>query len=57
MSFSLEAIDHVHIYVRDREAADHEVSWSVYFKDPDGNPYEVTTYDYEDFANSIARAG
>jgi catechol-2,3-dioxygenase len=25
----------------------HEVSWSVYFKDPDGNPYEITTYDYE----------
>ena len=25
----------------------HEVSWSVYFKDPDSNPYEITTYDYE----------
>jgi catechol-2,3-dioxygenase len=24
----------------------HEVSWSVYFKDPDSNPYEITTYDY-----------
>jgi catechol-2,3-dioxygenase len=24
----------------------HEVSWSVYFKDPDNNPYEITTYDY-----------
>ena len=25
----------------------HEVSWSVYFKDPDNNPYEITTYEYE----------
>lgn len=33
---------------------DHEVSWSIYFKDPDGNPFEVTTYDYEAFANQPA---
>jgi catechol-2,3-dioxygenase len=26
---------------------DHTVSLSVYFKDPDGNPYEITTYEYE----------
>ena len=25
---------------------DHELSWSLYFSDPDGNPYEVTTYEY-----------
>jgi catechol-2,3-dioxygenase len=25
----------------------HDVSWSIYFKDPDSNPYEITTYDYE----------
>lgn len=25
---------------------DHQVSWSIYFDDPDGNPFEVTTYDY-----------
>ena len=25
---------------------DHEVSMSLYFKDPDGNPYEITTYEY-----------
>lgn len=33
---------------------DHEVSWSIYFKDPDGNPFEDTTYDYEAFANEPA---
>jgi catechol 2,3-dioxygenase-like lactoylglutathione lyase family enzyme len=28
-------------------AEDHQVSWSLYFSDPDGNPYEITTYEYE----------
>jgi len=31
---------------------DHEVSMSLYFADPDGNPFEITTYDY-----ALARAG
>lgn len=25
---------------------DHEASLSLYFSDPDGNPYEITTYDH-----------
>ncbi|MBL8207670.1 MAG: VOC family protein [Blastocatellia bacterium] len=28
------------------ELEDHDVSWSLYFHDPDGNPYEITSYDY-----------
>ena len=32
------------------EMVDHQVSWSVYFEDPDGNPFEVTTYEYEALA-------
>ncbi|USD64041.1 VOC family protein [Vibrio sp. SCSIO 43136] len=24
---------------------DHTLSWSLYFRDPYGNPYEITTYD------------
>ncbi|MCE9658453.1 MAG: VOC family protein [Burkholderiales bacterium] len=28
------------------ELVDHQVSWSIYFEDPDGNPFEVTTYDH-----------
>jgi catechol-2,3-dioxygenase len=28
------------------ELEDHELSWSLYFRDPDGNPYEITSYDY-----------
>lgn len=25
---------------------DHALSWSLYFSDPDGNPYEITSYEY-----------
>ncbi|REC95299.1 VOC family protein [Kushneria indalinina] len=24
---------------------DHQVAWSLYFSDPDDNPFEITTYD------------
>ncbi len=30
-----------------QEAADHEFAFSFYFKDPDGNHLEVTTYDHD----------
>ncbi len=26
---------------------DHEPSWSMYFKDPDGNRFEITSFDYD----------
>jgi catechol-2,3-dioxygenase len=29
------------------DEVDHEGSWSLYFSDPDGNPFEITSYDYE----------
>jgi catechol-2,3-dioxygenase len=32
---------------------DHEVSWSLYFVDPDGNPYEITSYAYEDLRSRL----
>ena len=31
------------------EVVDHELSYSVYFCDPDGNRLEVTTYEYDEF--------
>lgn len=34
---------------------DHEVSVSLYFRDPDGNPYEITTYDYQFAKAALAR--
>ena len=32
------------------EPVDHDVCWSLYFADPDGNPYEITSFDYEGIA-------
>ena len=32
------------------ELEDHQVSFSIYFSDPDNNPYEITTYEYAAFA-------
>lgn len=31
---------------------DHDLSWSIYFTDPYGNPYEITSYDYQEITNS-----
>jgi catechol-2,3-dioxygenase len=28
------------------DAVDHQVAWSLYFADPDGNPFEITSYEY-----------
>lgn len=33
---------------------DHQVSWSLYFNDPDSNPYEITTYDYAFIKKALA---
>ena len=33
------------------EVVDHSVSFSIYFQDPYGNPYEITSYDYEILEN------
>jgi catechol 2,3-dioxygenase-like lactoylglutathione lyase family enzyme len=30
------------------DLVDHDYCFSIYFSDPDGNPYELTTYDYDD---------
>ena len=29
------------------ESIDHKFSYSIYFSDPHGNPYELTTHDYD----------
>ena len=29
------------------ELVDHSSQYSIYFEDPDGNPYEITSYDYD----------
>ena len=30
--------------------SDHDVAWSLYFADPDGNPFEITSYDHATLA-------
>lgn len=35
------------------EAVDHDFSWSLYFTDPDGNPFEITSYEYEPIAQAL----
>jgi catechol-2,3-dioxygenase len=39
------------------KAEDHEVSWSLYFSDPDGNPYEITTDEYGIVAKELESEG
>lgn len=38
---------------RSIEPVDHQMSWSLYFNDPDGNPYEITSYDYAALASKL----
>ena len=38
-------------------AVDHEVSWSIYFSDPDGNPYEITCYQHGSVAAALQAEG
>jgi catechol 2,3-dioxygenase-like lactoylglutathione lyase family enzyme len=33
-----------------QDISDHQLSFSLYFCDPDGNSYEITTYDYAEIA-------
>ena len=37
------------------ELVDHSSQFSIYFNDPYGNPYEITSYDYEMLANHYDR--
>jgi catechol 2,3-dioxygenase-like lactoylglutathione lyase family enzyme len=36
---------------------DHTVSWSLYFTDPDGNRFEITSYGYEAIESELAAGG
>lgn len=35
---------------RPLDAVDHHIAWSIYFSDPDGNPFEITSYDHAPLA-------
>lgn len=47
----LEHLDAQGLEVR---VADHELALSVYFEDPDGNSYEVTTYERDAILDRVA---
>jgi catechol 2,3-dioxygenase-like lactoylglutathione lyase family enzyme len=38
------------------DLVDHGNSYSIYFCDPDGNPYEITTYDHGVVRGQVARS-
>ena len=33
--------------IKNIEIVDHDLQFSIYFEDPFGNPYEITSYDYD----------
>ncbi|WP_434634845.1 VOC family protein [Chromobacterium sp. CV08] len=35
------------------DVVDHDLSWSMYFVDSDGNGYEITSYDYAELAKRL----
>ena len=37
-------------------AVDHQVSWSMYFADPDANPFEITSDAYAALASLLGKA-
>lgn len=38
-----------------KDVVDHELSWSLYFLDPDQNRVEVTTYDYDEVQHALCQ--
>ena len=40
-----------HSLTENLEVVDHDIQFSIYFEDPFGNPYEITSYDYDMLTN------
>lgn len=47
-------LDRKGIFVKE---VDHDLSWSIYFKDLDGNPFEITTYEYDRVKKELEKIG
>ena len=41
--------------IENLEVVDHDIQFSIYFEDPFGNPYEITSYDYVMLSNHYDR--
>ena len=39
------------------EPEDHQLAWSLYFEDPDGNPWEITTWQHAVVATLLRPTG
>ena len=50
---NLDLVDRDGSKVSRSDIADHLLSWSVYFLDPDGNRFELTSYDYQEIRARI----
>jgi catechol 2,3-dioxygenase-like lactoylglutathione lyase family enzyme len=37
------------------DIVDHDLSWSFYFLDPDGNRFELTSYEYREIETALKR--
>jgi len=44
------------VLARTLEVVDHELSWSLYFSDPDENPFELACYEHAALAAMLARS-
>ena len=40
-----------HSLTANLEVVDHDIQFSIYFEDPFGNPYEITSYDHDMLTN------
>ena len=47
--------DHNGESVSRRDVVDHDLSWSIYFVDPWGNRFEVTSYYYDEIGTALER--
>ena len=50
---TVELFDRAGTRLTSKSVVDHDLSWSIYFVDPDGNRFETTTYDYQMVAESL----
>lgn len=50
---ALELYDEKGTRMTRNHLADHRFAWAVYFSDPYGNRYELTTYDYQQVADQL----
>ena len=50
---NLDLVDRDGSTVSRSGVVDHLLSWSVYFLDPDGNRFELTSYDYQEIRDRI----